>query len=161
MSPPWSTIAPVIGEYACRITAYRLIGGSKLFQKISRPVFSAQGSEFSFHPVSSLLVEAQANFRPHLLFSNCCSASYSCAPLLSIQSFVFATQFTDLFHRNPSHYITDPSPIMSPLQPVALFGLEVPPGDILVPVSQSFPATVSLYLFMPAICNGSTSQATS
>lgn len=33
---------------------------------------------------------------------------------------------------------------MSPLQPVALFGLEVPPGDILVPVSQNFPATVSI-----------------
>ncbi|KAI3401654.1 hypothetical protein diail_9318 [Diaporthe ilicicola] len=33
---------------------------------------------------------------------------------------------------------------MSPLQPVALFGLEVPPGDILVPVSQSFPATVRI-----------------
>lgn len=32
---------------------------------------------------------------------------------------------------------------MSPLQPVALFGLEVPPGDILVPISQNFPATVS------------------
>lgn len=32
---------------------------------------------------------------------------------------------------------------MSPLQPVALFGLEVPPGDILVPVAQNFPATVS------------------
>ncbi|KAK7744987.1 peptidylprolyl isomerase fpr3 [Cytospora paraplurivora] len=33
---------------------------------------------------------------------------------------------------------------MSPLQPVALFGLEVPPGDILVPVSQNFPATIRI-----------------
>ncbi|KUI67764.1 FK506-binding protein 4 [Cytospora mali] len=33
---------------------------------------------------------------------------------------------------------------MSPLQPVALFGLEVPPGDILVPISQSFPATIRI-----------------
>ncbi|ROW11435.1 hypothetical protein VMCG_01188 [Cytospora schulzeri] len=33
---------------------------------------------------------------------------------------------------------------MSPLQPVALFGLEVPPGDILVPISQNFPATIRI-----------------
>lgn len=32
---------------------------------------------------------------------------------------------------------------MAPLQPVALFGLEVPPGDILVPVTQSGRVTVS------------------
>jgi len=33
---------------------------------------------------------------------------------------------------------------MSSLLPVAVYGLEVPPGDILVPAQFEFPATVSL-----------------
>lgn len=30
-----------------------------------------------------------------------------------------------------------------PMLPVALYGLEVPPGDILIPAAADFPATVS------------------
>ncbi|EOO02422.1 putative fkbp-type peptidyl-prolyl protein [Phaeoacremonium minimum UCRPA7] len=33
---------------------------------------------------------------------------------------------------------------MSPLQPVALFGLEVPPGEVMIPVQQDFPATIRI-----------------
>ncbi|KAJ9157272.1 Peptidylprolyl isomerase [Pleurostoma richardsiae] len=33
---------------------------------------------------------------------------------------------------------------MAPLQPVALFGLEVPPGEVMVPVAAEFPATVRI-----------------
>lgn len=33
---------------------------------------------------------------------------------------------------------------MSPLLPVALYGLEVPPGDIMIPAAVDFPATVSI-----------------
>lgn len=31
---------------------------------------------------------------------------------------------------------------MSPLLPVAVYGLEVPPGEVMVPVHAEFPATV-------------------
>lgn len=31
-------------------------------------------------------------------------------------------------------------------QPVALYGLEIPPGDVLIPASPDFPATVSIFL---------------
>lgn len=33
---------------------------------------------------------------------------------------------------------------MSGFQPVALFGLEVPPGEMLIPAASRFPASVSL-----------------
>ena len=35
---------------------------------------------------------------------------------------------------------------MAPLMPVAVFGLEVPPGEILIPAASEFPAIVSLHL---------------
>jgi FK506-binding nuclear protein len=33
---------------------------------------------------------------------------------------------------------------MSPLLPVAVYGLEVPPGEVMVPAEIEFPATVRL-----------------
>lgn len=47
MPPLWPTIAPVIGPSPLQDHGLSSIGGSKLFQKISRPVFSSQGSEFT------------------------------------------------------------------------------------------------------------------
>lgn len=39
---------------------------------------------------------------------------------------------------------------MSGFQPVALFGLEVPPGEMLIPAASRFPASVSLAPGTPA-----------
>lgn len=151
MSPLWSTIAPVIGPLACRCTAYRLSVDPNFFKK-SRGRFSLLKG-----PSSVSILFSRYSSRRNQIFvltfqsSNCCPASPT-AHLHCLFSRSFSQSGLKTFlPKSPATYHTPPF-IMSPLQPVALFGLEVPPGDILVPVSQSFPATVSTKLLTPAIC---------
>lgn len=68
MSPLWSTIAPVIGLWPCRCTAYRLSVDPNFFKKSRGRFFLLKGPS-SVSILFPLLVEAQANFRPHLPFS--------------------------------------------------------------------------------------------
>lgn len=45
----------------------------------------------------------------------------------------------------------------SGLLPVALYGLEVPPGQIMIEAAQEFPATVRIFLF-PSLSAQSNAQ---
>lgn len=108
MSPPWSTIAPVIGPLACRCTAYRLSVDPNFFKK-SRGRFSLLKGPSSV----SILFPRYSSKRNQIFVltlqsSNCCSASPSCASLLSIQSVILAKRFQDISPRFTSH-ISHPS----------------------------------------------------
>lgn len=103
MSPLWSTIAPVIGPRPCRCTAYRLSVDPNFFKKSRGRFFLLKGPSSVSILFPRYLLKRNQIFALTFHSPNCCSASLSCASPLSIQSVVFARQFTDVSPKTPSH----------------------------------------------------------
>lgn len=109
-TPPLrSTIAPVIGPWPCRCTAYRLSVDPNFFKKSRGRFFLLKGPSAVSILFPRYPLKRKQIFALTLHFPNSCSASLSCASSLSIQSVVFARQFTDVSPKTPSH-LTDPFP---------------------------------------------------